>query len=114
MTRTLKVGPYFFGYLNNPALGDYVDHFPYQDGLLINYWDTSQKNNQTRHHPGAGLVLPIDAHFTALTECKWCCLAQPYPDLRLHLYPGPDGCIAISTSTALLRLCQACRRVHVR
>jgi immune inhibitor A len=63
---TLKVGPYFFGYLNNPALVNYVDHFPYQDGLLINYWDTSQANNNTRQHPGAGLILPIDAHFKAL------------------------------------------------
>jgi immune inhibitor A len=63
---TLKVGPYFFGYLNNPLLQNYVDHFPYQDGLLINYWDTSQTNNQTLRHPGAGLILPIDAHFTAL------------------------------------------------
>src|SRR5450759_4505268 len=63
---TLKVGPYFFGYLNNPALQNFVDHFPYQDGLLINYWDTSQANNQTAVHPGKGLLLPIDAHFTAL------------------------------------------------
>ncbi|MGE5137975.1 MAG: hypothetical protein ACM3JD_00825, partial [Rudaea sp.] len=63
---TLKVGPYFFGYMNDPALVDFVDHIPYQDGLLINYWDTSQKNNQTRRHPGAGLLLPIDAHFAAL------------------------------------------------
>ncbi len=63
---TLKVGPYFFGYTNNPELANLVDHFPYQDGLLINYWDTSQRNNNTRQHPGAGLLLPIDAHFTAL------------------------------------------------
>jgi immune inhibitor A len=61
---TLKVGPYFFGY--TAPLNNFVDHFPYQDGLLINYWDTSQANNQTRNHPGAGLLLPIDAHFTAL------------------------------------------------
>jgi immune inhibitor A len=61
---TLKVGPYFFGYL--APKNNYVDHFPYQDGLLINYWDTSQTNNQTRNHPGKGLLLPIDAHFTAL------------------------------------------------
>jgi immune inhibitor A len=66
--KTLKTGPYFFGYLNNPALGDLVDHFPYQDGLLINYWDTSQANNNTSTHPGAGLVLPIDAHFKALNR----------------------------------------------
>ncbi|HEX9077114.1 MAG TPA: peptidase M6, partial [Anaerolineae bacterium] len=59
---TLRVGPYFFGYANNPALVNFVDHFPYQDGMLVNYWDTSQKNNQTRLHPGAGLLLPIDAH----------------------------------------------------
>jgi immune inhibitor A len=65
---TLKVGPYFFGYTNNAELANYVDHFPYQDGLLINYWDTSQKNNQTLRHPGQGLLLPIDAHPKALTD----------------------------------------------
>jgi immune inhibitor A len=64
--NTLKVGPYFFGYVNNPVLANYVDHFPYQDGMLINYWDTSQKDNQTRVHPGAGLLLPIDAHYKTL------------------------------------------------
>jgi immune inhibitor A len=63
---TLQLGPYYFGYLNNPALADYVDHFPYQDGLLINYWDTSQANNRTAVHPGAGLLLPIDAHYQTL------------------------------------------------
>jgi immune inhibitor A len=61
---TLKVGPYFFGY--TAPKNNFVDHFPYQDGLLINYWDTSQANNQTKNHPGAGLLLPIDAHPTAL------------------------------------------------
>jgi immune inhibitor A len=64
--QTLKVGPYFFGYLDNPALQNYVDHFAYQDGVLINYWDTSQKNNNTSQHPGTGLLLPIDAHPQAL------------------------------------------------
>ncbi len=63
---TLKVGPYYFGYLNDSNLGNYVDHFSYQDGLLINLWDTSQRNNQTARHAGAGLLLPIDAHFAAL------------------------------------------------
>ena len=52
----LKVGPYYFGYLNNPALGNWVDHFAYQDGLLINYWDTSQADNNTGLHPGTGLL----------------------------------------------------------
>jgi immune inhibitor A len=65
----LKVGPYYFGYLNNPVLGNWVDHFPYQDGLLINYWDTSMADNNTGLHPGQGLLLPIDAHPTALLRC---------------------------------------------
>ncbi len=63
---TLKVGPYNFGFLDNPLLGNWVEHFPYQDGLLINYWDTSQRNNQVRRHPGEGLLLPVDAHPTAM------------------------------------------------
>jgi immune inhibitor A len=66
--KTLKVGPYFFGYLNDPALQNYVDHFPYQDGVLINYWDTSQADNNTSEHPGQGLILPIDAHPKALVR----------------------------------------------
>lgn len=65
---TLATGPYYFGYLDNPLLGDFVDHFSYQDGMLINYWDTSQANNRTRQHLGAGLLLPIDAHYTALVR----------------------------------------------
>lgn len=65
----LKVGPYLFGYLDDPALVNLVDHFAYQDGLLLNYWDTSQEDNHTRLHPGHGLLLPIDAHPKALKIC---------------------------------------------
>jgi immune inhibitor A len=64
--KNLQVGPYNFGFLDNPLLGDWVEHLPYQDGLLINYWDTSQSNNQTNRHPGQGLLLPVDAHPTAM------------------------------------------------
>lgn len=64
--KNLQVGPYNFGFLNNPLLGDWVEHLPYQDGMLVNYWDTSQRNNNTRQHPGAGLILPVDAHPTAM------------------------------------------------
>ncbi|MFD5031866.1 immune inhibitor A domain-containing protein [Streptomyces sp. NPDC058220] len=64
--KTLKVGPYNFGFA---APNDSkVEHFPYQTGLLIWLWDTSQKDNNTSQHPGKGLVLPIDAHAKAL---KW-------------------------------------------
>jgi immune inhibitor A len=55
----LKTGPYYFGY---PAMPDFVDHFPYQDGMLLLYWDTSQADNNAYEHPGQGLLLPIDAH----------------------------------------------------
>jgi len=58
----LDTGPYNFGFLDDPVLGNWVEGFPYQDGLLISYWDTSQSNNNTASHPGAGLILPIDAH----------------------------------------------------
>ncbi|MFD5630574.1 MULTISPECIES: immune inhibitor A domain-containing protein [unclassified Streptomyces] len=64
--KTLKVGPYNFGFATTRP--DWVEHFPYQNGLLIWKWDTSQPDNNTTQHPGAGLVLPVDAHPTAL---KW-------------------------------------------
>jgi immune inhibitor A len=57
--RYLKTGPYNFGSTARP---NYVEHFPYQDGLLVSYWDTSQSNNTTSDHPGEGEILPIDAH----------------------------------------------------
>jgi immune inhibitor A len=61
--KGLEFGPYNFGFQDDPLLaGLWVERFPYQDGLLINYWDTSQNNNQVRRHPGSGLLLPIDAH----------------------------------------------------
>ncbi|WP_030691598.1 immune inhibitor A domain-containing protein [Streptomyces globisporus] len=63
---TLKVGPYNFGFTGDKA--GWVEHYPYQNGLLIWKWDLSQKDNNTSQHPGAGLVLPIDAHPSPL---KW-------------------------------------------
>ncbi|WP_328298891.1 immune inhibitor A [Streptomyces sp. NBC_00435] len=63
---TLKVGPYNFGFTNTKP--NWVEHYPYQDGLLIWQWDTSQKDNNTSQHPGAGLVLPIDANAKPM---KW-------------------------------------------
>ena len=37
--KYLKTGPYNFGYANTKP--DWVDHYAYQQGLLISYWDTS-------------------------------------------------------------------------
>lgn len=63
----LKVGPYYFGYAGTKPT--FVDHFAYQDGMLLNYWDTSVADNNTGLHPGQGLLLPIDAHPQALKRC---------------------------------------------
>ncbi len=61
---------YNFGFLDNPALQDWVERFPYQDGLLINYWDTSFANNNVGSACAAGrcggLLLTVDAHPTPL------------------------------------------------
>ncbi|MCE7005916.1 immune inhibitor A [Kibdelosporangium philippinense] len=55
----MRTGPFNFGFPDRP---DFVEHFPYQDGLLVSYWDTSQKDNNTSVHPGVGLILPVDAN----------------------------------------------------
>lgn len=64
--KTLKVGPYNFGFASTRP--SWVEHFPYQNGLLIWKWDTSQRDNNVSEHPGTGLLLPVDAHPKAL---KW-------------------------------------------
>ncbi|MBP0452035.1 MULTISPECIES: immune inhibitor A domain-containing protein [unclassified Kitasatospora] len=64
--RTLKTGPYNFGF--GTAKPNWVEHYPYQAGLLIWYWDESQTDNNVTNHPGEGLILPIDSHPTPI---KW-------------------------------------------
>jgi immune inhibitor A len=51
---------YNFGFLDTKP--DWVEHFPYQNGLLISYWDETFSDNSVGDHPGGGLILPIDAH----------------------------------------------------
>jgi len=62
----LRTGPYNFGFLNNPALGNWVEHFPYQDGLVVWYYDTSFADNNVGDACASGrcggLYLPVDAH----------------------------------------------------
>ena len=59
----LKLGPYnFIDPAGTTRFADKVEHFPYQDGLLIWYFDFSQADNNVGDHPGEGLILPIDAH----------------------------------------------------
>jgi len=51
---------YNFGWLQTQP--DRVQHFPYQNGVLISYWNTMYSDNNVSVHPGAGEVLPVDAH----------------------------------------------------
>ncbi|MFF2132637.1 immune inhibitor A domain-containing protein [Streptomyces olivochromogenes] len=64
--KTLKTGPYNFGF--SKTRPSWVEHYPYQNGLLIWKWDTSQKDNNVSAHAGSGQILPVDSHSTAL---KW-------------------------------------------
>jgi len=57
---------YNFGWATDAILSDFVERFPYQDGLLMSYWDTSMADNDVGDHPGMGLLLPIDAHPTVM------------------------------------------------
>jgi immune inhibitor A len=98
--KGLEVGPYNFGFLD--VAGNWVERFPYQDGLLIHYWDTSYSDNNTVNHPGGGLILPVDAHPTALTTPggdPWRARVQAYDStfgfeptdaLTLHLNSVPS------------------------
>ena len=57
--RYLATGPYNFGFPDRP---NWAEHFSYEEGLLVSYWDTSQTDNNTSEHIGQGEILPIDAH----------------------------------------------------
>ncbi len=56
---TLRTGPYNFG---DPDRANWVERFPYQNGLLIWYVNYAFEDNNTSAHPGGGLVLPVDSH----------------------------------------------------
>jgi immune inhibitor A len=64
----LRTGPYNFGFLDDASLQNWVEHFSYQDGLLVWYYDTSFADNNVGDNCAppngrcGGLVLPVDAH----------------------------------------------------
>jgi immune inhibitor A len=61
---TLKTGPYNFGWANTKP--DWVERFPYQNGMLVWYVDGEYTDNNTRQHPGGGQSLPVDARPTPI------------------------------------------------
>jgi immune inhibitor A len=56
---TLKTGPYNFGM--GAKQPDWVERFPYQNGMLVWYSDGAFTDNNTIDHPGGGEALPVDA-----------------------------------------------------
>jgi immune inhibitor A len=55
----LGIAPYNFGGTIGP---NWAERFPYEDGVLVWYWDTQYADNNVGDHPGAGEILPVDAH----------------------------------------------------
>ncbi|HWO50961.1 MAG TPA: immune inhibitor A domain-containing protein [Ornithinibacter sp.] len=62
---TLKTGPYNFGFGNTRP--DWVERFPYQNGLLVSFANGEFSDNNTSAHPGGGEVLPVDARPAPIT-----------------------------------------------
>jgi len=101
--RTLKVGPYFFGYMNDPALTKWVDHFPYQDGVLINYWDTSSANNRPSSTPGR-VSCCRSTPIRGAVPRRRVGLAQSHTELRLDVRtPGHGPAHAAREQRGVLR-----------
>lgn len=80
--KYLETGPYFFGYASTKP--NYVDHFSYQEGLLISYWDLSYADNDTFAHPGSGRNLYIDAHPKPFKDVN-----GDYWRARIQVYDAP-------------------------
>ena len=83
--KYLKSGPYYFGYLNTKP--DYVDHYAYQQGLLISYWDTSQANNNVGEHPGQGLQPLHRRSRQDVVPLGRSAVADAHPDVRRAVQP---------------------------
>jgi immune inhibitor A len=97
---------YNFGWAGDPVLYNWVEHFPYQDGLLISYWDNSFTDNDVGANCAAGrcggLLLPVDAHPEALYDGSgnlWRNRTQAYDatfgleptdEITLHKYGVPS------------------------
>jgi immune inhibitor A len=74
----LKSGPYNAA---DPARPLWFEHFPYQNGMIVSYWDTSFSDNNESVHPGQGEILAIDSHpdpIFRLDGVKWRPRIQTY------------------------------------
>ena len=56
---TLQTGPYQFSEAYTRP--DWVEHFSFQNGMLVWYVDDSYADNNVAQHPGAGAAMVVDA-----------------------------------------------------
>ena len=85
---TLKTGPYNFGFGNTKP--DWVERFPYQNGMLVTYVDGEFSDNNTSAHPGGGQVLPVDARPAPIVMAGGVLAGQPPTAVRRDVRPGED------------------------
>jgi len=88
---TLATGPYQFSFgLTDP---DKVEHFPFQDGLLVWMVDEAYTDNNNSEHTAHGLALPVDARPVPFTYGNGTLPSnrrQPF-DATFGLQAVPDG-----------------------
>ncbi|WP_346539556.1 immune inhibitor A domain-containing protein [Micromonospora sp. DPT] len=108
----LKTGPYFFGYANTRP--DYVDHYSYQQGLLVTYWNLRYADNNTMPydkrfnpggHPGEGRNLNIDSRpkpLYNLTGNAWRARVQMY-DAPFSLKKADSFTLHVNSQPSYIR-----------
>lgn len=100
---TLRTGPYNFGFLNTKP--NWVEHFPYQAGLLVWYLDYSFADNNVGDNCASGrcggLFLPVDAHPELLIRPDngkvWRPRIQSY-DSTFSTLPTDQICLHVDTT----------------
>ena len=98
----------------DPDIYNWVEHYPYQDGMLVSYWDTSFTDNNVAlncdYGRCGGMLLPIDAHPDVLYRkdgYAWRNRVQTYDAtfglsptdaLTLHTYGEPNKIASLPAS----------------
>jgi immune inhibitor A len=88
----LRWGPYNFGF--GPAKPKLVEHFAYQRGLVVSYWNTQYSDNNVSVHPGEGEILTVDSHPQTLYRVD----GLPWR-ARVQLYDAPFSRYNVDTIT---------------
>jgi immune inhibitor A len=110
---TLKTGPYQFS--EAVTRPNWVERFPFQDGMLVWYVDGSYADNNVSAHPGAGSAMVVDARplsFTYADGTRPSNRRQPF-DATFGLDPVDPVCLhkqAADSSPAGYTTYEACAK----